>query len=193
MYKEENYRPNAKINDIVTQNCADELVIYNLITNKAYCLNNPLAEVWQLCDGQRDISIISAELSKKTGMSVTEDYVWLCLNELQTKGLVSLPDSKTLLTNSNRRKLIKQVGLTTAVALPMLTLLVAPKASNAASNGGTCNPALCDSNCCFNDACTPVNPGGLPDGASCFGEWDCQSDCCPAGVCVPACDFCYPH
>ncbi len=192
MYKEENYCPNAKTSEIVIQSCGDELIIYNLITDKAYCLNKPLADIWQMCDGQNSISNISSEIGKKTRLQVTEDYIWLCLNDLNSKGLVDLPDFKAPLSPSNRRKVIKQIGLSTALALPLITLLVAPKAINAAS-GGSCNPASCPSNCCFNDVCTPFNQFGAPEGQQCFGDFDCQSECCFNMICAPACGSCFPN
>jgi hypothetical protein len=43
--------PISRQNNIVTQEVESELLIYDLVENKAFCLNETSAFVWQNCDG----------------------------------------------------------------------------------------------------------------------------------------------
>ncbi|MEK7725091.1 MAG: PqqD family protein, partial [Acidobacteriota bacterium] len=77
-----NKKPIGRRSDIVTQNIKDELMIYDLKINKAFCLNETSAFVWTVCDGKNSVAEITQQLSRKLKISVNEDYIWLTLNEL---------------------------------------------------------------------------------------------------------------
>jgi hypothetical protein len=51
--------PHSRTKELVVQELKGELLIYDLSTNKAFCLNETSALVWQLCDGKSSISEIS--------------------------------------------------------------------------------------------------------------------------------------
>ena len=60
--KSGNY-PLSRQDNIVIQELRDEVLIYDLAKNKALCLNQTSAKVWQECDGTKSVSEISKTLS----------------------------------------------------------------------------------------------------------------------------------
>jgi hypothetical protein len=165
-------QPAARRDDLVIQEFAEELLVYDLRINKAICLNRTSALVWQNCDGKKNISQITAEVEKQLGDLVGEDVVWFALSQLEKENLLTngeiLPGK---FNNLSRREIIKKIGLTSMVALPIVSSLVAPMAIHAQScvpNDGTCTAsAQCCSMCCKNvgggvNECKPGGGACLP-------------------------------
>jgi hypothetical protein len=185
-------KPQAISKDIVVQNLRDEVLVYNLITHQAMSLNRTITTIWQLCDGKKDVSEIRHSTAKILNTAVSDEVVFLALDELSKNGLLDTNELIPLkdLSQINRREMIKNIALTTSVAIPIITSLVAPKAINAAS-GGCLTNTDCQSNCCFTNVCTQFNAGGAANGGGCFVDADCQSNCCDTGICSPACGVCF--
>jgi hypothetical protein len=152
--------PTGRNDELVVQQLKDEILIYDLKDNKAYCLNETSALVWQMCDGNNSITDISKQLSKKLNSTVDDDFVWLAIDGLKKDNL--LADSEELVPEFNgmsRREVIRKVGLASLIALPVISSLVAPTAAMAASNcqaaGQTCTFSdNTQSNCCSGLRCT---------------------------------------
>jgi hypothetical protein len=142
--------PMARQTDVVVQKLKDEILIYDLLIHKAYCLNQTSAIVYQLCDGKHSVSDVSKELSKKLKSTVSEDLVWLAIDQLKQNNL--LAESAGVEVNFNglsRREAIRKAGLASMVALPLISSLAAPTAADAQSS------ATCDGVCgCMFDAAT---------------------------------------
>lgn len=126
--------PISRNKDVVVQELGDEVLIYDLIMNKAYCLNETAKLVFDLCDGCRNVTEISQMMSQKLKTSVHEDLIELTINDLRKNKLLeeSMPPV-SLLTGATRREMIKRVGLASMIALPMISSVVAPTAATAAS------------------------------------------------------------
>jgi len=126
--------PKARTTKIITQETDKELLIYDLEIDKAFCLNQTSAMVWQLCNGNNSVSEICQSLSQKLKVSVSEELVWLALVQLKRDRLL---DKNTVIENSfgdlSRRQVIRKIGLASMVTLPLVTSLIAPIASNAQS------------------------------------------------------------
>lgn len=181
-------KPKARQNDIVIQELPDELLIYNTITNKAVNLNKTAASVWNLCDGNRDVAEISKALAKDQQLAVARDMVWLTLENLKQHDLLTnsseLPD---IFAGLSRREVIKKVGLTSLIALPVISSLIAPTAAKAASGallaaGAACttNPECANNNCCNDlttNTCTDLRNGG----DACTVDCQCASNFCKTG------------
>jgi hypothetical protein len=45
-------KPQGRQDNLVVQELNGEVLIYDLKVNKAFCLNDTSAQVWQACDGQ---------------------------------------------------------------------------------------------------------------------------------------------
>ncbi len=80
--------PKSRIENIVVQEFAKEILIYDLKTNKAFCLNETSAMIYQLCDGKRSVAEISQILTKKLNQPMTEDLIWLALDNFKKDNLL---------------------------------------------------------------------------------------------------------
>ncbi len=72
-----NIIPKARRENLVVQELNGEVLIYDLDTNKAFCLNESSALVWQACDGSKDVSEIRNSLGKQLNSSINDDFVGL--------------------------------------------------------------------------------------------------------------------
>lgn len=158
----------ARQEDIVVQELENELLIYDLRTDKAFCLNETSALIWQTCDGTKSVSEISREISEKVNSPVSENLVWLALDQLSKDDLLS--DRQPVVSKFDglsRREIIKKVGLTSMVALPLISSLVSPRAAMAQS-------AVCGQACvCMN---TTVGSGAICGTCSITGCLVCRKN-----------------
>lgn len=177
--------PITKTENLITQEFEDELLIYDLGKHKVFNLNQTAALVWQNSDGTKEVREIAQAIQKKLGKPVSEQVVWLALEGLKKEELVNFETNvPEELKGLSRRDVIKKIGLTSMVALPLVIGMVAPLAIHGAS---------------LSDACDPGGSGGgigndpnkTRNGGACMGHGNCCSNrCCPTaggghGVCVP--------
>jgi len=144
----------------------DEVLVYDLDCDKAHCLNRTAAFVWNNCDGRKSVSEIARLLREELQASVDERVVWLALDQLEKFNLLQDHTAKPANVNGlSRRQMVRSLGLAAAVALPLITSIVAPTAVQAASllpPGACCtSPGNCTSNNCSSSnpgpACPPPN------------------------------------
>src|SRR6188768_1381613 len=98
--------PVARKEGLVIQETTQEVLVYDLSTNKAHCLNQTAAFVWKSCDGNNSISEITNLFEKEMGTVVHEDLIWLAIDQLQEKDLLE-SESVPKFTGSSRREVIK--------------------------------------------------------------------------------------
>ena len=180
MKRKDPIRPIAREADLVVQEVDGEVLVYDLNTNKASCLNETAAAVWRQCNGERNVSEIAASFGAD---AACDDVVWLAIDQLQaTKLLDVAPKIPSRFAAMSRRELAKRVGLTSMIALPLIATLVAPRAVHANSAcvvGGTCTCTANSGNmqgqiCTALVACTDVN---------CRCAWENNGNM--NGTCVP--------
>lgn len=70
-------KPKTRNENLVVQEFESEILIYDLKTNKAFCLNETSALIYQLCNGKNSVAEISQALNKHLKQSISEDLVWL--------------------------------------------------------------------------------------------------------------------
>jgi hypothetical protein len=131
--------PLAKKENIVIQELDNEVLIYDLNINKAFCLNETSAIIWQLCDGTKTVSEISQAVGNKFNSTVSEDFVWLALEQFRKDKLMTNDFEgvfEEVFKGQTRREVIRKVALASMVALPVVSSIIAPTAINAQS--GTC-------------------------------------------------------
>jgi hypothetical protein len=160
---ENEVKPLSRKSDIVIQEYGNELLIYDLTIHKAFSLNETSALVWQACDGNHTVREISNQISSRLNSSVSEDFVWLALEQLKKDRL--LENSAEVTTDFgglSRREVIRRVGLATLVALPLVSSLIAPMSAQAASTALTCAGACQCPNATVN-FCSPAAGGGTVD------------------------------
>lgn len=159
--------PIARKNGLVIQEMPDEVLVYDLDTNKAISLNETAATVWRLCTGKNSVADIARRLGGRKAGAETEKVVMLALDQLNEKDLL-LTRFVTGFEGKTRREVLKQVGFATALALPVVAMLSFPSVSL----GATCLASGCNTSagCLAGEICCPstINPGtfecflGLP-------------------------------
>ena len=157
-------RPIARKSGLVVQEVPDEVLVYDLESNKAHCLNRSAAIVWKSCDGSNSVSEIAKIVESQAGGKVTDDFVWLAIDQLSENNLLEMEVSSKF-AGTSRREVIKKIGLASMVAIPVIASLVAPQSALAA--------ASCSCN-------TPPSCGNGPN-AGCPSTTNCNG----AGVCAP--------
>lgn len=152
-------RPAARTERIAVEELDGELLIYDLDTHKAHCLNGEAAAVWRLCDGTRSVTELSATIAQGAPHEVAEELVLHALSELGKRKLLVLevPEAGS---GVSRRELFRKLAIAGAagLAIPVVRSIVAPTAAQAA----TCVP-----------------PGGL-----CTASGQCCSGVCSGGFCL---------
>jgi hypothetical protein len=130
-------RPRARTDGLIVHELADEVLIYDLDRNETHCLNGAAAHVWQHCDGETTVATIASSLPHLGDSVVAEDAVRHALDQLSEARLLDEGSLAFLPSGITRRDLIKRAGVTAAIALPLVSSMVAPTAAEAASPGPT--------------------------------------------------------
>jgi len=153
-------QPIARQEGLVIQEMPDEILVFDLETNKAHCLNETAAFVWKACDGSRSVAEITKLFGSESGKSVSEDLVWLAIDQLNENNLLA-EKLKADFSGQSRREVIKKIGLAAVIALPIVSSLVAPSAAMAVGctgigqNQPCTNTSNVTSKCCNNVCCNP--------------------------------------
>lgn len=137
-----NTNPIARKNDLVVQETSGEVLVYDLKTSKAHCLNGSAAFVWKSCDGKNTVSDIVRRFEADGMGEVTEDFVWLAIDQLNENSLLENKISAPF-NGHSRRQALKAIGLATAVALPVIASLVAPQQALGAVSCACQTPVNC--------------------------------------------------
>jgi hypothetical protein len=122
--------PQTKTGNIIVQSLENELLIYDLITNKVYCLNETSALVYQACDGKTDF------IDFKNKHHFPDEIIFLALDSLKKENLLA-EGFVSPLKGMKRREIIKKIALASVIALPVIATTPAPTAAQANSCGGT--------------------------------------------------------
>jgi len=153
--------PRARTQGLVVHELPDEVLVYDKDRDKAHCLNQTAALVWKYCDGKTTVGSMAQQLERDLNAErVDEKVVWYALDQLGKGNL--LDDSVMapgILAGMNRRELLRVLGVTAVVAVPVVASIIAP---------------------------TPVQAGGscLPSGQPCGTSAQCCSGLCSGGTCA---------
>ena len=161
--------PIARKTGLVVQEVPDEVLVYDLDTNKAHCLNKTAAVVWQSCNGKNSISDIATII----GSNASDELVWLAIDQLNENNLLE-GEMKADFAGQSRRDVLKKIGLAAVIALPVVASLVAPKSALASASCGCTVSSECSSRtgcasltCCNGDLiCAPDTGTGCIPGAT---------------------------
>ena len=125
--------PAARIEGLVVEPFADEILVYDLRRHKAHCLNSTAALVWRRCDGRTTVAEVAGTLEKELRLPAGEAVVWMALDRLARAQLlmarVTVAESQA---RRSRRELIRAAGISFLV--PVVESIVAPHAAEAASS-----------------------------------------------------------
>ena len=141
--------PEARREGLVVQEMSEEVLVYDRERNKAHCLNRTAALVWSHCDGNKSVAEMAHAIAEETDAPVDEDLIWLGVEQLSKTHLLReravMPEHKTGLS---RREVMRRIGLTAAVALPVVTSIVAPTAAQAANCFASGQACTTSAQCC---------------------------------------------
>ncbi len=154
--------PIARKDGLVIQEMPEEVLVYDLDTNKAHCLNQTAAFVWNSCNGSNTVTDITKLLVAQSDFSINEDMIWLALEQLSNENL--LENKLTpIFEGQSRREVLKKIGLAAVIALPVVASLTAP------------------SNILAQTSCMCMSPG------DCIAQPSCPNpnNCNPTGICAP--------
>ena len=152
--KDRQRKPLARKDGLVIQELPDEVLVYDLDSDRAHCLNQTAAFVWQHCDGRNSTKQIARKLGQQFDCSVDEKIVWLALDRLARNHLLERqPVPPQEIQGMNRRAVVRALGL---AAVPVVTSIVAPTpaqtgsclhAMSPCSTGTQCCSGICDGSC----------------------------------------------
>ena len=151
--------PRAREDGLIVREMADEVLIYDTTCDRATALNPFAALVWAACDGVSDNLAITARLRAEGGSASTADDVDKALTLLDKAHLLdrSAVPAASVIAAASRRKFIGQTGLAAALAVPVITSIMAPTPAQAATclpGGAACTTgAQCCSGLCLGSAC----------------------------------------
>ncbi len=154
--------PQARNTDLVVQDMPGEVLVYDLSSNKAHCLNETSAFVWKSCDGTNSIEDILTMLEKNSGGKIDENLVWLAIDQLSEKGLLQAGTTKRF-EGKSRRDVLKKIGMASVIALPVIASLVAPR-NALASLSCACTS---NANCTGKTGCSSTTNCNLGVGGQC--------------------------
>jgi len=150
--------PEARKEGLIVRELSGEVLVYDRDRSKAHCLNSTAALVWQYCDGKTPVSQIARTIESAINVPVDEEVVWLGVEQLNKSKLLKSTTVPSHASGLSRRDVMKRIGLAAAVALPVVTSIIAPSAAQAA-------------NC-------------LPSGQGCTSSAQCCSQVCSGGMCA---------
>jgi hypothetical protein len=146
--------PRARRDGLVIQELDDETLIYDVERDKAHCLNQTSAMVWERCDGKTTVEQAARSLQSKLDVPVGADIIWLAVKQLQRFHLVEGSQKSPAMS---RRALVLKYA-PAALALPVIMSITAPTPAQAVSCGGPCNDGSCPPGCSCNfssNTCVP--------------------------------------
>lgn len=151
--------PRARKTGLIVKEVDGEILIYDQERNQAHCLNPTAAKIWKYCDGQTTLAAAGASLSRDLDAPIDETLVQYAVDQFAADHLleteVGMP--AFMIPGLNRRQMVRTLGLAAAVAVPLVTSIIAPTPAQAA----TC----------------------LPDNSACTDPSQCCTTLCSAGLC----------
>ena len=151
--------PQTRKSGLIVKEVDCEILIYDQISNRAHCLNETAAQVWKYCDGQTTIADACRSLSREYDSPVDEKVVGYAIDQFAKDHLleeVGIP--AFMVPGLSRRQMVRTLGLAAAVAVPVVTSILAPTPAQAAT-------------------CRTI-------GAACTVDAECCSGLCRDGVCA---------
>lgn len=144
--------PRARV-DCLSREFGDEVLVYDLQRDVGHCLNSTAAATWRLCDGNNNPSQIAVTLSRHLSVHVEESIVLLALDRLADAHLLVEPEAPA--ERPSRRVAMRRICIAAAIALPLVTSIVAPTPAQAASCLHNLAPCTSNAQCCSR-LCAPV-------------------------------------
>jgi hypothetical protein len=115
---------------LVIQELRGETLVYDLKSHRAYCLNETASAIWKACDGKTTVAAAARQL----GAATEPQVVLLGLRYLARSGLLEVrPAWLNEQSGLTRRDVLRALGKSAAVLLPVVATLAVPSAAQAVS------------------------------------------------------------
>ncbi len=153
--------------DLIVEEMADEVLVYDSRSQKAHCLNRSAALVWNHCDGRTTHSQM-LKLLTAAKLASDEDVIQMALQQLASAGLLEpAANRRHRNVRISRRRILRGMAIAGGVALmlPLVDSVVAPTVAQAQS--AACgNPGV--------SCCAPGTYAADPHGdTECAGNSHC--------------------
>ena len=154
--------PKASKDQLLVKELPNETLVYDESTHKAHCLNQSAALIWKHCDGRTSVAKLAKLLGQETKSEASEPTVWLAIHQLRASHLLEQPTAIPGI-NMSRRDVARALGIA-AIAVPLVTSIIAPTAAEAAScisQSQDCtvgSTPCCAGLTCSNGSCVPATP-----------------------------------
>ena len=149
--------PLARHDDLVVEHLGDEVLVYDMTSDRAHCLNATAALVWQNCDGLTSVDQLGQLLEERLHCQGGEQLAGLALQQLSRNRLLAEEHADNVSTRISRRRLIRALGLA-AGSLPLITSILSPTPAQAATCFPPDHPCTTSAECCSGLCRTPI-PG----------------------------------
>lgn len=124
--------PRARRDGLVVRELSGELLVYDRDRNKAHCLNETAALIWNQCDGQTTVRGMVELLRAHSGTPVDEQVIWYALDQFAKDHLLEERVKRPVeVGRVSRRELIQRIGL--AASIPLVVSIMAPSVFAASS------------------------------------------------------------
>jgi hypothetical protein len=108
--------PRRREDDLLVRELSDETIVYDLKHDRAHCLNQTAAAIWQHCDGRTSVAQLATMLRREWNAAADEHVVWLALGQLQKARLLQARlQSPSGVPRVSRRTMIRNLGIAAAV------------------------------------------------------------------------------
>lgn len=148
------FRPISRRDELIIEELPGELLIYDLRTHRAHCLNGPAAAIYLGCDGTRTVAELALSLTGTHGLPCASQLVLLGLRRLQQADLLQSGSRLKFNNQITRRALVRRIATGTAATLliPLITTVPVQAAAHVAScvPEGVCIQGVNDCAPCFN-------------------------------------------
>jgi hypothetical protein len=112
----------------------NELLLFEVETSIAHCLNDIASEMWVACE-QQSSAVEVTEFLRTRRPDMEKEVVWASLSKMAAAGLLEETTNQEDIAIS-RRELIRKLGITAALVLPIVvTSVLVPPPAAAASCG----------------------------------------------------------
>lgn len=125
--EDRSYRPRARDDGLLVEPLGDELLVFDLHSDRAHSLNANLTKVWRACDGERDIDAL------QNASELDDDALQLALEMLRSARLLDEPEDPGRVS---RRAILQKslaAGAGIGVGIPAIRSIIAPTPAMAQS------------------------------------------------------------
>jgi hypothetical protein len=128
-----------KTEGLLQQYVGSETLLYNERTHHVFCLSPVASQVWQLLDSSDGIPQIAEPATLALLSPVDEEMVLFALGEFRRDGLIRETAQTLPPAIPSRRDLLQKLGAGAVMMVPVVAMVMAPRAAQAYNGCFDCN------------------------------------------------------